>query len=341
MSISKLISGFRHWFLTVTGVNAAFTDLKIELSKNLAEATDSLREQNRFIFNRTVEELTLANNKAGLHSGYVDPGTQKLLAIKYRECAQRGEILSFLDVAFRNHSQTGEDGILLYIFALIGVTNRTVVEMCAGNGKECNATNLILNEGWTGLLFDGDDNNIEISNRFFSEHPNTACLPPKVVKGWITAENINSVISENGVSGEIDLFSLDVDGVDYWLLKALDVISPRVIVLEFQAIWMAEESVTIPYSPDFKGYWVELDGTGRFAQYGGASLKAFVSLAKYKGYRLVGGNSMNYNAFFVRNDVGQEYFPEVTPASIFTNPIVGLMRDATLTQFSLLDWQKV
>ena len=68
---------------------------------------------------------------------------------------------AFDEVGFRCHSQFEEDGILLYIFSLIGTTNKVAVEVCAGDGTQCNTANLILNHGWSGLLFDGDRENVE------------------------------------------------------------------------------------------------------------------------------------------------------------------------------------
>jgi hypothetical protein len=44
----------------------------------------------------------------------------------------------------------------------------------------------------------------------------------------------------------------------------------------------------------------------------GASLPAFVKLGRSKGYRLVGVQSLGFNAFFVRNDVGEDLLPEVS-----------------------------
>lgn len=55
---------------------------------------------------------------------------------------------TFDQVGFKVYSQFEEDGILLYIFSMIGTTNKTVVEICAGNGKECMGANLIINHGW-------------------------------------------------------------------------------------------------------------------------------------------------------------------------------------------------
>jgi hypothetical protein len=59
---------------------------------------------------------------------------------------------------------------------------------------------------------------------------------------------VDSLITANGIKGEIDLLSLDIDGVDYWIWNAIEAISPRVVVAEIQAIWGTEASVTVPYA---------------------------------------------------------------------------------------------
>jgi hypothetical protein len=85
-----------------------------------------------------------------------------LLRLQYQDLVRRGIGLpEFQDVEFRVLSQNTEDGILHYIFSLLGTTNRHVVEICAGDGIECNAANLIVNQGWRGLLFDGDAQQVE------------------------------------------------------------------------------------------------------------------------------------------------------------------------------------
>ena len=58
---------------------------------------------------------------------------QLLLAQKYRELLHNHLPLPELaDTEFRCFSQSGEDGILLYIFTILGTTNKRVVEICAG-----------------------------------------------------------------------------------------------------------------------------------------------------------------------------------------------------------------
>src|SRR5262245_66527781 len=74
---------------------------------------------------------------------------QLLLRLRYRELAATGRPLPpFEDVEFSVYSQTGEDGILWYIFSLVGTTNKTLVEIGAGDGIENNSANLLVHHGW-------------------------------------------------------------------------------------------------------------------------------------------------------------------------------------------------
>jgi hypothetical protein len=240
--------------------------------------------------------------------GGVSKGVQILLMLKYREMLAEGRPLpSFADVEFRVYSEGTEDGILLFIFSLIGTTNRKVVEIAAGNGIECNAANLILNHGWQALLVDGEARSVETGKLFYSRNRDTCLAPPTLVQSWVTVDNVDALIAEHGFAGEIDLLSLDIDGMDYWIWKAIDAISPRVVVLEYHEEY-GYEPVTVPYEPGFDRRKVDLD-------YYGASLAAFQKLAREKGYRLVGCHGRKYNAFFVRDDVAPDVLPEVPLSS--------------------------
>jgi hypothetical protein len=250
-----------------------------------------------------------------------DAATQVLLTLAYRELRRSGaELPSFRGVGFQAFSQADEDGILLYIFSQIGAESRIYVEICAGDGRECNTTNLLVHHRWTGLLVDGDDENVRRGVRYFGDNPSTYVYPPRFVHAWVTRENVNSLAHDNDFRGEIDLLSLDVDGVDYWLWEALDAVTPRVVVLEYNDILGPHRSCTVPYAPDFRaGDYPMTDGMPNFA---GASLPAFVKLGARKGYRLVGCNAYGYNAFFVRQGVGEGVLPEVAVESCFTHPKV-------------------
>lgn len=211
----------------------------------------------------------------------------------------------FSDTGFRVFSQNDEDGLLIYIFSLIGFTNKLLLDVAFASPMGSNCTNLLCNWGFYGLLLEANPSGIASSRNFFSSYPDTTIFPPKIEHAWVTAENINQIIWDNNISGEIDLFSLDIDGIDYWLWKSLTVVQPRVIIVEASAFIDREYSITVPYQPDFDRHKIHED-------YFGASIPAFIKLAKEKGYRLVACNRFGFNLFFVRNDLGNAVLPEIT-----------------------------
>lgn len=228
---------------------------------------------------------------------------QKLLLENWKK---EDGLVTLSDKGFRVHSQFEEDGLLLYIFSKIGFTNRKGIEMCCGWGNECMLSNLILYHSFEGLLFDGDANSVEKACQFFNSHPDSFQCPPKIVHAWITRENINHLIGQNGFSGEIDIFSLDVDGIDYYLLQALDIVSPRVVICEVHNVIPGGLALTIPYSDHFNYTDGKYD-----PEFRSASLLAMVKLMRNKGYRLVGSHRYGFNVIFLRNDVGAGVFPEI------------------------------
>lgn len=243
-----------------------------------------------------------------------DVVSQKLLMEAYAAAPQSAR-RSFRDVGFGIYSQHDEDGILLYIFALIGAQTRRSVEICAGDGIECNTANLLINHRWTGLLVDGSDSNVQRARAFYRSRKETLYWPPDIRQAWVTRENVNELVAEAGFEGDIDLLSLDIDGIDYWLWEALTVVSPRVVVLEYNHLLGPEVSMTVPYRADFVA-----DFSSHGSDYAGASLGAFIKLGRRKGYRFVGTNSIGTNAFFVQEAIPQDILPEENPANAFSHP---------------------
>ena len=264
--------------------------------------------------------------------------SQLILMNQYRQLAMTKNILKFQDTGCHIYSQTDEDGFLIYIFSLIGTTNKKVIEIGSGDCIECNSANLIINHGWQALLLDGNKNDINIGKKIYGFLKTTRANPPKLVNSWITSDNINQLINDNGFNGEIDLLSIDIDGNDYWIWKAIESVNPRVVIVEYNTYWMEKESLTVPYDPEFKA--TIING----AYYCGASLAAFVSLGKKLGYRLVGSNTRQYNAFFVRNDLGIDILPEVTVESCLSS--YKNKNSQSLNQYNFpaikeLPWEKV
>ena len=203
----------------------------------------------------------------------------------------------------RSYSQNGEDGILQVIFDTIGVTNKFCVEFGVQDGRECNTRYLIENGGWTGLRMDGGDHDTYVG---------------QVYKEFVTVENICRLFNKYTVPSEFDLLSIDVDGNDYWIWRAIEGYSPRVVVIEYNSSLPPNVSKTIPYDPEFQ--W---DGTNYF----GASLLALAKLGRIKGYTLVGCESQGVNAFFLRNDVVGDHFAVRAVAELYSAPHYGLLID--------------
>jgi hypothetical protein len=259
---------------------------------------------------------------------------QIALYLTYKDMVSRkvSPLPDFREVGFRCHSQFEEDGILLFLFAVIGTTNKTAVEICAGKGIECMTANLILNHGWWGHLFDGDQRNVEAGTRFFRDSLDTFIYPPRFTHAWVTAENVNQIIRSSGVEGDIDLLSLDIDGMDYWVWRAIDCIAPRVVVCETHSIIGPDDALTVPYDPDFKI---------TIPDYHSASLAAMTALASQKGYRLVGTHRYGFNAFFVRRDIADDLLPAVAPSQCLNNPLVVEGRATRWPKVKDMKWQRV
>jgi len=242
--------------------------------------------------------MKISEYSARALAGAVAKGDQLLIAQMWKDLAIRSALPKTLDdVGFRAFSQFDEDGILLYLLSVIGTTNRQAIEMAAGVGYESNTANLIINHNFCALLFEGNKETALQCRQFYATYQDTHWNTPVVVdESWLKTENINQVIGSHGFSGEIDLFSLDVDGMDYWLLDSLTVVQPRVFVVEYNAIFDADTAVTAAYEPEYT--YQEGRGSGD-------------KLFRKKGYRLIGCNRNCLNAFYVKEQLAKDIFPVV------------------------------
>lgn len=201
------------------------------------------------------------------------------------------------------HSQNGEDGILMQLFSRIGATSRTFLEFGCGTGLECNSANLALGFGWSGLLLDGNDLHIVKARTFFDDHLGAYADRVGTRAAFVTPDNINDLLDEVTPDGaELDLLSIDVDSIDYWIWDAIDDSRhrPRVVIAEYNASFGPTRSVTVADKNGFDPFDKHPSGF-----YHGISLAAAHKIGTARGYQLIGVDSAGVNAFFVRRDVAR------------------------------------
>ena len=185
---------------------------------------------------------------------------------------------------FSIFSQNGEDGVLQEIFERIGTTNQFFIEVGA-SVNESNAAFLADILGWQGVFFDASESEAEgLTLKYMSSDR------VMVKQAFVDSENVNKLMSGNAIPTSPDLLSLDIDGNDYWVWSSLEVVRPRVLVVEYNAHVAPGIRAVQPNVPDRA--W---DQSLLF----GASLASFQELGETKGYRLVHIDSTGTNLIFV------------------------------------------
>ncbi len=177
------------------------------------------------------------------------------------------------------------------------------------------------------------------ATELYGQHHQCALFPPTSIATTVTRDTVSPIVAEHGFSGEIDLLSLDIDGIDYWIWKAIEGVEPRVVVVEYQDILGPDRAWTVPYKADFRVS--DYAENREHNNYCSASLRAFTKLGAEKGYRLVGRNRGGWNAFFVKRGLGEDVLPEVSVESCFR---YSWNEYGMKTRFDLvrdLEWQEV
>lgn len=214
--------------------------------------------------------------------------TQVLIARSIDMSRPRPNAIS--DLGYRVFSQFDDDGIISYLTGFVPPNHRQFVEFGVEDYLESNTRLLLEKDNWSGLVLDGSQDQIDAiqSRHDHWRHNLTAAA------AFIDAENINSLLADQGIDGTLGLLSVDIDGNDYWVWEAINAIEPLIVVCEYNAIFGDTATVTVPYRPDFQRYQAHRSGL-----YAGASLAALNHLATRRGLQFVGCNRAGNNAYFV------------------------------------------
>lgn len=223
------------------------------------------------------------------------------------------------DYECKVYSQWGEDGILDFLFDAIRIDKPCILEFGVGDFSECNSrfsaeyrnANLFLVDSRKDLVA-----SVQANPLFWKSIV-------EVRNDWITPSSAEYLVSEAiEVMGRIDCLSLDIDGNDYWVLKNLDLSRIKVVVVEYNPIFGATDSVTVPRDDQFdrtKAHHSNL--------YYGASIVAWVNLLEEKGFVFVGSNRVGNNGFFVDKQFSEKFVFDVSDLSRYTDWRVRESRD--------------
>ena len=196
---------------------------------------------------------------------------------------------------FSINSQNGEDGILEALASYLKNPKYTFLEIGCSDGRENNSTYL-LKKNWTGLGIDMSRENISHFAKMADEMGCAGQL--QLLAGTVSYFTVTEVM-DFFVDIEPDIFSLDIDSIDYYVMYKFLVegFRPKIICAEFNS-FLGSGLVTVEYKEHFRRY--EFDPERGL--YFGVALNAYRWLLEPYGYKFVGVDKAGVNAFFVRED---------------------------------------
>lgn len=184
-------------------------------------------------------------------------------------------------------SQFGEDGIIAKILEVMGIESGWCVEFGAWDGKHLSNTyNLISNHGFSAVMIEGDRLKFAELKRTYAQSANV--IPLHAFVGSDLHNSLDAILLSTPVPRDFEVLSIDIDGNDFHVWKAVNSYHAKVVVVEYNP--------TIPNEVEF----VQPNDWGVNQ---GSSLLSLCKLGREKGYELV--FATNANGIFVQ----QKYFP--------------------------------
>jgi len=221
------------------------------------------------------------------------------------------KIRNIYDLEYKVFSQNGEDGIIDFILRKLNIEKPKFVEIGVGDYTESNTRFLFESRTAKGLIIDClEDLSIKVSKNLKLWKGDL-----KIEEIFINSENIMSVLEKNNFEKDIDFFSLDIDGIDYWIIKSLPANFSKVAVIEYNPIFGHEHEVTVPNIDKFDRTSYHYSNLCY-----GMSLRALVSIMEFKNFYFLGSNLRRNNAFFVSKNFSKDaFFPNIKISNISEN----------------------
>lgn len=191
---------------------------------------------------------------------------------------------------FKIFSQNGEDGIIDYLLYKLRIQDPSYVEIGVENYDESNTRFLYETTNSQGLIIDSDIDVNKLNQKFETWKGRLS-----ISKELVSAENVSDILKNKNYNKELDLFSIDIDGIDYWVIKSLRDKISKIFIAEYNPLFGPEIEVSVPNIKNFNRTEYHYSNLCW-----GMSLKSLINLMVRKGYIFLGTNALKNNAFFVQ-----------------------------------------
>ncbi|MBX7230526.1 MAG: hypothetical protein K1X29_00435 [Bdellovibrionales bacterium] len=205
---------------------------------------------------------------------------------------------------FSGFSQNGEDGIIHFLRSKLNHRNHYFLEIGASDGIENNTSWLLIAEKYNGVFVEGNKNLAERINRTILHHH----IGAKCLNVFVTIQTVEKIYKELLYKNP-DVFSLDIDGNDYFIAEKLLSLGfrPKIIVVEYNSAYGPERKISINYNK----YFNFLQHHSSLLYYG-VSISAWKSLFDKHNYSFVTVESCGVNAFFIdKNEFNKDFINEI------------------------------
>ena len=229
-------------------------------------------------------------------------------------------IKSLNQTYFKVFSQDTEDGILQYLLKSLNINTVKFVEIGTQDYSESNTRYIYETMRCEGLIIDPYPNLEKEINKILRVWKNKL----KIHNDFVNSENINEILKQNSFNKDLDLFSIDIDGIDYWVLEKINPKISKIFVIEYNPYFGSNLEISAPNLEKFDRFKYHPSGLCW-----GASLKAIINLMKKKGYTFIGSNRLNCNSFFILNELLDKFnlnLPSIDNLSEFTDVKFNVLR---------------
>lgn len=211
---------------------------------------------------------------------------------------------------FSAFSQNGEDGIVDFLLKHIKEPNKYFIEIGSSDGLENNSSYLAFVKKYNGIMIEGDSVKLQRAKKYLQRFN----WGVKYICMFVTKENINLILTENSLHLNPDYFSLDIDGIDYYVMESIltNKFRPKIVCVEYNSSFGPTNAITINYDPNFS-YWEAHSSH----TYYGVSISGWRKLFAKFEYEFIAVDSNGVNVFFIDRKEFKETLPTKFKASDF------------------------